>query len=494
MAERIHHFGAFRFDADTFSLWQNDRPVTLGQRALAVLAQLLGADGATVSKDDLIRAVWPDAIVEDSNLTVQVASLRRALGQTADGRDWIITIPRLGYRFIDTQAAMLAPLSEPATIPKLTILPFRTIGAPDQDYFAAGLVEDMTTALGRFANFVVTRAANAPKTGYVLTGTLRRAPDRLRLVVQLADATTGAQHWAETFDSALDDIFAVQDAITAKIVPLIDSRIETAEFNRVQAGNMSQYSTYDQYLRARRLTLAETAAANAQAYHLLMDALKSAPDDPYLLTGAAWVLEHRLTMGWPAIARDDRQDCLRLTRRAIAGAKGNATLISQCAINLLLVAHEYDWAMALLQNALSSNPNNIVALIASGVGHVHCGDIDIAARYYSRAIDLVPDHQMSHIAHSGLAHVHMIKGNFERALLDAEKARAQNQNFDPILWILIAAHAHLGNHQQARAYLDALLRGNPDLSATQLRAAQPAKDPSRLASILSGLCLAGLPN
>ena len=107
--------GPFRLDTLGGVLLRGGEPVALGQRAVALLRALVERPGALVSKDALIEAAWPGLAVEDSNLTVQIAALRRALGETPGGERWIETMPRRGYRFIGPVVAnedgVIAPSS-----------------------------------------------------------------------------------------------------------------------------------------------------------------------------------------------------------------------------------------------------------------------------------------------------------------------------------------------------------------------------------------------
>ena len=125
-------FGPFRFDAQGETLFRGTEPVALSRRAVALLRILIDRAGAPVSKDALMEAAWPGLAVEDSNLTVQIAALRRALGEVRGGEDWIVTLPRRGYRFVGPAvtksepqrsagpaAPMADPASKPATAPAL---------------------------------------------------------------------------------------------------------------------------------------------------------------------------------------------------------------------------------------------------------------------------------------------------------------------------------------------------------------------------------------
>ncbi len=147
-------FGPFVLDSGR--LLRDGDVVSVGQRGLAVLDALLESEGAVVAKGDLLERAWPGTIVEEGNLTVQIAALRKALGQDADGRDWIVTVPRVGYRLAGATARAPGPVANLPEKPALAVLPFMNLGGDaEQDWFADGVVEDIITALSRFRSFAV---------------------------------------------------------------------------------------------------------------------------------------------------------------------------------------------------------------------------------------------------------------------------------------------------------------------------------------------------
>lgn len=141
-------FGPYTLTAA--ALLRNGIPVPLGGRALAILKVLARATGQVVPKGDLMDQVWPGMAVEEGNLTVQIAALRKALGHTPEGQDWIGTVSRVGYRLATPQVTSVTAM------PRLAVMPFRNLGGTAaDDYFTAGVVEDITTALSRFGSFTV---------------------------------------------------------------------------------------------------------------------------------------------------------------------------------------------------------------------------------------------------------------------------------------------------------------------------------------------------
>jgi TolB-like protein len=180
------------------------------------LEALLGSPGRVLTKTELMQAAWGDTAVEESNLSVQIAALRKQLGPTADGGDWITTIPRVGYRFVGLPAKEpIERIAEPKASPikrehrpSIAVLPFANLSREkEQEYLADGITEDIITALTRFRwFFVIARNSSfayksksldakqvAQELGvqYLLEGSVRRSGQQTRISVQLVDAASG---------------------------------------------------------------------------------------------------------------------------------------------------------------------------------------------------------------------------------------------------------------------------------------------------------------
>ncbi len=328
---------------------------------------------------------------------------------------------------------------------------------------------------------------------YLLEGAIRRAGDRLRITAQLVDGATGAHLWAETLEGAVAEVFDFQDRIATAVATVAEPRIHAAEIERSRRERPGSVATYDLYLRALAAILAETEAGNAEAHALALEGLGREPDDPHLLTLAAWALEHRLAMGWPPFGADDRARCGAFARAALARVGDDALLLSRCGVSLLQGAREYDWGMALLRAAVEANPNNASVLVQAAVGQLHCGDLDEAVALARRADLLRAGDLGAHFALCLKAHVAILRGRHAEALELAGRAMARNPNFDPTLWMRAAANAHLGRMAEARRYAAMLREMRPGVTLARIRDGQPARDPARIGPILAGLRLAGLP-
>ena len=199
-------FGPFHLDSGSGALRRDGAPVPLGQRALALLLALVERRNLVVSKDDLLQAAWPGQIMSESNLTVQIAALRNALGEDESGQRWIATVAGRGYRLTGTVAEVAPharePLLPPSDRPSIAVLPFDNMGGdPGQGYFSDGITHDIISALSKFSGLMVIAGdssfryrgvgADLPRLAaelgvrYVLEGGVRRDDQKIRVGARL---------------------------------------------------------------------------------------------------------------------------------------------------------------------------------------------------------------------------------------------------------------------------------------------------------------------
>lgn len=290
MVQTAFKFGAFSFDAARSQLTRGGDVIAIGQRAAAILARLLQADGNVVSKDDLFAAAWPGQIVEESNLSVQIAALRKALGHNSLGEDWIMTAQRMGYSF--AKEAVKGGTSLQASInekPSIAVLPFdNSSGEPGQDFFADGLTEDIITDLSNVPGFrVIARNSTLVYKGkptdvrqiaqelgvnYIVEGSVRKSAERVRVNVQLVEAGSGTHIWAERFDRELADVFALQDEVAGRIVSAISGKLNVASLRK----RPQTVEAYELCLRCRYM-ISQSKEANLEAQRFLLRAIEMEP-------------------------------------------------------------------------------------------------------------------------------------------------------------------------------------------------------------------------
>ena len=296
-------FGPFVLDREVGTLLREGVPVPLGHRGMLLLSALLSRPGEVLTKSDLIDAAWQGAVVEETNLSVQIASLRKHLGRAPRGGDWIATVPRVGYRFagpVETgpdgarpETVTPSPHGEQSG-PSIAVLPFVNLSDDrEQEYFADGMVEEIITALSRLRGlFVIARnssftykgrAVDVKQVGrelgvrYVLEGSVRKDGNRVRIAGQLVDASTATHLWADRFDGELTSVFDLQDQLTARVAGAIAPKLEEAEIARSGRKPTESLDAYDCYLRGMAAFYRHSREGNSDALAMFYKAISLDP-------------------------------------------------------------------------------------------------------------------------------------------------------------------------------------------------------------------------
>ncbi len=494
-------FGPFVLDPGAGTLLENDVPVTASYRGLKLLAALAARPGEILSKAELLDAGWPGMAVEEGNLTVQIAQLRKLLGAPVDGGDWIATIPRVGYRFTRTVErlgdARRKPLPLPGK-PSIAVLPFVNVSNdPGQESFADGLTEDLITDLSRIAElFVIARNSAFAYKGkardvreiaeelgvrYLLEGGVRHAAGRVRINAQLVDAASGDHLWAERFDRRLDDIFAAQDEVTARIIEALLGRLRTPPPRQ----RPTSLEAHDLCVRARRL-MDDTPQAAQEAHLLLTRAVTLDPD--YAEAHRWLALNH--WMGWvhsrgPSEA--SRGTALELAHRAVALDPNDAGC--RWALGYLL-AYERSFAEADAEfaKAIELDPNEADAWAALSDITVLAGRVEEGLAQIHKAFRLNPFPASWYYLPLGQA-LYAV-GEYQaavEALRRDETHRTSSRRF------LAASLAQLGRLDEARSEAELFLVGNPDFSIGHWAAMEPFRDDALRERFVAGFRKAGLP-
>ena len=317
--------------------------------ASCLLSAFLDRPGEVLTKSDLIDAAWQGAIVEETNLSVQIASLRKHLGQTPEGGEWIATVPRVGYRFVgpvdrlpDGPDRNTGPSTnrEPQSGPSIAVLPFVNLSDDrEQEYFADGMVEEIITALSRLRwLFVIARnssftykgrAVDVKQVGrelgvrYVLEGSVRKDGNKVRIAGQLIDTSTGAHLWADRFDGELTSVFELQDQVTANVAGAIAPKLEEAEIERAKRKPTESLDAYDYFLRGLAAFHQWTRSANSEALELFLKATELDSNFAAAYAMAARCYAHvagrGLQVEWPGAHIRETDYGLALTRFGESG-------------------------------------------------------------------------------------------------------------------------------------------------------------------------------
>ena len=298
-------FESYALDTDRRELRRGTELVAVPPQVFDLLDYLIHNREHVVSKDDLIEAIWKGRIVSETALTTRLNAARSAIGDYGQEQRLIKTLPRKGFRFVGQvrearEAAGPNPGDAPESAiavpdkPSIAVLPFENMsGDPEQDYFADGMVEEITTALSRFKwLFVIARnssftfkgqAVDIKEVGrrlgvrYVLEGSVRKASGKVRITGQLVDAVTGAHIWADRFERDLTDVFALQDEVTVAVVSAIQPKLFQTEIAKAARRRPENLTAYDYYLRALPQYYLTTREGMAEAIRLAHRALELVP-------------------------------------------------------------------------------------------------------------------------------------------------------------------------------------------------------------------------
>ncbi len=267
---QLYEFGAFRVDASKRLLARDGTPVPLTPKVFDTLLHLVRHSGTPLGKDELMRAIWPDTVVEENNLNQNISILRRVLGDGRNEHRYIATVPGYGYQFV----AEVRPSRgrsgrlSPAGGASIAVLPFANLSADaGNQYFCDGLAEELINALAKLEQIRVVARTSAfsfkgketdvreigrkLKVGTVLEGSVRKSGNRLRITVQLINAANGYHLWSERYDTEVQDIFDVQDEITLAVVGALKLKLLGTEKSAILKHHTANPKAYLFYLKGQ---------------------------------------------------------------------------------------------------------------------------------------------------------------------------------------------------------------------------------------------------
>jgi TolB-like protein/class 3 adenylate cyclase/Flp pilus assembly protein TadD len=395
--------------------------------------------------------------------------------------------------------------------PSIAVLAFQNMsGDLDQEFFADGIAEDIITALSRAKwLFVIARNSSFTYKGkstdirqvgrelgvrYVLEGSVRKAGNRVRITAQLIDANSGHHLWAERFDRALEDIFAVQDEITRNIAGAIAPGIVAAEIRRSHGKAAAELGQWERVMRAHWHVQRFTPEDCNEAIRLIDEVLRYDPANAMVLSDLAYNWHMGGLFGWtkepPSVAMERMGEA---ARRAVAADDRDAASQTALAVHELFT-NRHDDAIKRLHRAIELDPNSSFARGYLGTAYSFDGSSDLALAALQDSMRLSPRDYLTVIWHTCCAWSHLHAESFAEAMDCARQAIDFNPSFPDSHGTLVAAAAHLGRMAEAHAGLDGLMRLLPGLTLTDPRLTRPFRHQTDRERFLDGLRMAGLPN
>ncbi len=370
--------------------------------------------------------------------------------------------------------------------PSIAVLPFQNMsGDPEQEYFADGIVEEIITALSRMRwLFVIARnssfvykakAIDVKQVGrelgvrYVLEGSVRKAANRVRITGQLVDTTKGAHLWADRFDGGLDDIFDLQDQVTASVVGAIAPTLEKAEIERAKRKPTESLDAYDYYLRGMANVHLWTKEANSEALRLFYKAIELDPDFASAYGMAAWCYAWRKWNGWMADRKQEIAETRRLAQRAAELGKDDAVALCRGGFALGHVVGDLEGGAVLINRALVLNPNLATAWLLSGWIRAFLGEPEVAIEHLTRAMRLSPLDPLTFLAQGGIAWAHFFAARYDEVSSWAEKALREQPNYVQGMRMSAAGHALAGRLEEAQKAMACMRQFDPELRVSNLK-------------------------
>jgi TolB-like protein/class 3 adenylate cyclase len=369
-----------------------------------------------------------------------------------------------GKATVTDRATVAPPLALPDK-PSIAVLPFQNMsGDPEQEYFVDGMVEEIITALSRIRwLFVIARNSSFTYKGqsidvkrvgrelgvrYVLEGSVRKAGGRVRITAQLIDAMSGAHLWADRFDGSLEDVFDLQDKVASSVAGVIEPALQAAETARSAGRPTADLTAYDLYLRAYAMYFS-SAARIPEALHLMEQAIAR---DPRYAPALAWAALCCARLVYDNRSEDPAADSLKgadFARRAVEAAGDDPGILANAAQALAYFGEDIDAMMALVDHALTLNPNSARGWYVSGAIRQMAGQPEIAIEHIEASLRLSPRARIG-MSLSVIGYAHFFARRFNEAVPKLLFAIQEDPSLPTYYRFLAACYAHMGRLGEAR--------------------------------------------
>jgi adenylate cyclase len=393
--------------------------------------------------------------------------------------------------------------------PSIVVLPFDNMSAePGQDYLADGIVEAITAALSCIRSFFVIartsaftykgRATNARDVGkelgvaYLLEGSVQKAGNRLRIIVQLIETEGGAHVWSSRFDGAIEDFFDLEDRITEQVAGALQPSIRIAEIERSRRKRPQDLGSYDFTMRAMPHVWALEKDESAKALELLEKALAIDPEYPLALSLAGWCHAQRSVYNWADDIAGSQAMARSLAERA-AEMSGDDPVILAVLGAVHTFVRNHGTARVLLERAVTLDPNAAWAWSRLGWIENYADQPQKAIGYFERALRLSPIDPMNFNNYVGIGSAHEVAQEYDKAAAFYRRALEERPNASWIYRNLAPVLSEAGRADEAKQAFAVLMLTYPDLTVSKFKQAM-VFSPTVLNRMADNLRKLGLPD
>jgi adenylate cyclase len=518
---RAFQFDKFTLDLRRGCLSDKDGEIELRPKSFEALRYLADRAGQLVAKDEIIRAIWPNVMVTDESLARCISDIRIALRD--HDQQIIKTVPRRGYRFSASVTVAGQPESRyfesgfPPTLGKnsrlsIAVLPFQNLsGDMQQEYFADGITEDLTTDLSRIPeSFVISRNSafaykgkqiDAKNVGrelgvrYLLEGSVRRESGRVRANVQLIDAETGANLWADRFDCEQANLMELQDEVTGRIAGMLHIELIDAESRRSkQAANPD---AADLAMRGWSvLHRSHLTEHFAEARGLFDRALELNSNEVSAAVGLAYAHVRPVSLGISGMPNDA---LTRATDVITAALAANPERAAVHYVRGLIFRNQRRLTQAIdaFETAIALDRNHAGAFASLGDVKTFVGNAEETIRLNKHAILLSPRDSLLGTWQFNIGLAHLLLGSDAEGFEWLMRSRNNNPNFPFVHLALTSAYVFRSDYAAARAALEEALALLPKpASVAQVLGMIPSTEPvfrTQVARLFDAMVEVGLP-
>jgi DNA-binding winged helix-turn-helix (wHTH) protein/TolB-like protein/Flp pilus assembly protein TadD len=509
MSRRLYSFGPFQLDTGEQVLLRDGQPLPLKPKVFDLLVVLVENSGHVVCKDELMNQVWANSFVEEGNLAVSIFEIRKALGGSPNGHQYIETVPRRGYRFAAcvTEASQqrdglaVAPSSVTggsdvyggASKGTIAVLPFKSIGASGSEYLGLGMADALITKLSNLRQVTVRPTSSVRKYNgsqdpvlagkelsveWVLDGSVQKSGKRIRVTVQLVNVDDGVLQWAEKFDEKFTDIFAVEDSISEQVAKALEPRL-TGEEKRLLAKRYTENAeAYKAYLKGRFFFDKRTVEGCKKGIEYFEQAIKADSNYALAYTGLAqcyivlggykllpWqesnartesailnaleldgeLAEAHASLGSLRIRQWDWLGAGKEFTRAIAINRNCASAHVWYALYLGLIG-DLDEALVEIKGAQEIDPVSPITNSVSGTLLYLSRQYDQAIEQFRRALELDAEFAQARFC---LGYAYEAQGKYDEAVTAYQRSRRGLKNIPELSGCLGRLHALSGRRDKA---------------------------------------------